>query len=78
MTNQYPKFLPGKEYPNRAQRRKDVGINKKGLHKPKEGQKMILIYGVLKYLHFVQKVLIKNKYKQVIRFKKINHTVYKN
>ena len=50
MTNQYPKFLPGKEYPNRAQRRKDVWINKKGLHKPKEGQKMILIYGVLKYL----------------------------
>mgnify|MGYP003522520481 CR=1 FL=1 len=26
---------------------------------------MILIYGVLKYLHFVQKVPIKNKYKQV-------------
>lgn len=43
MTNQYPKFLPGKEYPNRAQRRKDVGINKKGLHKPKEGQILILL-----------------------------------
>ena len=63
---------------NRAQRRKDAGVNKRGLHQPKEGQKLILIYGVHKYLHFVQKVPIKNNNKEIIGFKKINHTVYKN
>ena len=63
---------------NRAQRRKDAGVNKSGIHQPQEGKKMLIIYGVHKYLHFVQKVPIKNKNKEIIGFKKINHTVYKN
>lgn len=77
MENKYPKFSPGKQEPNRAQRRKNAGVNKRGLHQPKDGLKMILIYGIHKYLHFVQKVPIKNKHKQIIGFKKITHTVFK-
>lgn len=63
--------------PNRAQRRKEAGVNKRGLHQPKEGIKMLIIYGVHKYLHFLQKVPIKNKHHQIIGYKKITHTVYK-
>lgn len=45
---------------NRAQRRKDNGVNKRGLHKPKLGTKMLLVYGTSKFYHFVQTIKLKN------------------
>ena len=60
---------------NRAQRRKDAGVNKRGLHQPQEGKKMLIIYGVHKYLHFVQKVPIKNKRNDIIFSTKFNFKI---
>lgn len=45
---------------NRAQKRKEAGVNKRGLHKPKVGTKMLLVYGTKKYWHFLQPIQLKN------------------
>ena len=71
---QYPHFTPGNT-PNRRQRRKDSGINKRGIHKPKEGRYMFLIIDkVLKFRHYIQYVPVKNKKGQITGIRKIIHT----
>lgn len=54
---------------NRAQRRKDAGINKRGLHKPKEGRYLLLVYGTQKWAHYTQRVPMKDG-----SFRTIKHT----
>ena len=60
--------------PNRAQRRKDAGINKRGLHKIKEGRVKIIIDGTLKWKHFIQKIPLKNSFGKIIGYRKVTHT----
>lgn len=60
--------------PNRAQRRKDFGINKRGLHKIKEGHVKIIITGTLKWKHFIQEIPLKNSLGHIIGYRKITHT----
>ena len=55
---------------NRQQRRIEAGVNKRGLHKPKVGRKMILVYGKNKLHHFLQPITQKNG-----RIKFIKHTL---
>lgn len=71
----YPHFTAG-NYPNRSQRRKDSGINKRGLHKPKDGQVMQLMVGKLRFLHYKQMIPLKNKFRHIIGYRKIIHTRY--
>ncbi|WP_418124300.1 hypothetical protein ACNFU2_06635 [Chryseobacterium sp. PTM-20240506] len=69
----YPIFRAGNT-PNRRQRRIDSGVNKRTLHKPKEGQKMLLVIDKIKWKHFIQKIPVKNKAGEIISFNIIKHT----
>ena len=69
----YPHFTPG-NYPNRSKRRKDAGINKRGLHKPKTGESLLLIFKNLKFRHYRQIVPVKDEKGFVIGTKEIIHT----
>lgn len=71
----YPHFTPGNS-PNHSQRRRDDGINKRGLHKPKDGKMMQLMIDKLRFVHYKQMVPIKNKAGQIISYRKIIHTRY--
>lgn len=69
----YPHFTPGNK-PNRAQRRKDCGINKRGIHKPKDGRIQLLVTGELKWKHFIQHIPLKDEYGNITGFRKVTHT----
>jgi len=60
--------------PNRAQRRKDAGINKRGIHKPKEGRTMLIIAGTLKWKHYIQKIPLKDAFGNITGYRKVTHT----
>ncbi len=60
--------------PNRAQRRKDCGINKRGNHKPKQGRVMLIVTGTLKWKHYVQHIPLKDDFQNIIGYRKITHT----
>ena len=68
----YPLFTPN-ENPNRAQRRKDAGVNKRGLHKLKTGHNLLVI-GQKKFDHFYQTIPLKDVLGNIIGFKRITHT----
>ena len=63
--------------PNRAQRRKDCGINKRGVHKPKEGRSMLLVTGTLKWKHYLQQIPLKDASGRITGFRKVTHTTFK-
>ena len=65
-----------KIFPNRAQRRKDCGINKRGLHQPGRKGKMLLVDKNAKYRHFIQRIPIFHPtlFKVIIGYRKITHT----
>jgi len=69
----YPIFRAGNS-PNRHQRRIDCGVNKRTLHKPREGRKMLLVIDNIKWRHFIQKIPVKNKAGEIIRYNVIKHT----
>lgn len=69
----YPFFTAGNS-PNRYQRRIDSGVNKRTLHKPKVGRKMLLIIDNIKWRHFIQKIPVKNKAGEIIGYKVVKHT----
>lgn len=54
---------------NRKQRRIESGVNKRGLHKVKQGQYLLLVYGTQKWKNFVQEIKLKNG-----SVKRITHT----
>lgn len=69
----YPHFNAGNS-PNRSQRRIDAGVNKRTLHKPKEGKKMLLVINNIKWRHFIQKIPVRNKSGEIIRYNVVKHT----
>jgi hypothetical protein len=69
----YPFFKAGNS-PNRHQRRIDAGVNKRTLHKPKQGRKMLLIIDNIKWRHFIQKIPVKNKAGEIIGYNVVKHT----